>query len=123
MSIRPTSPRPLLVLGAAVLTLLASACGNGEADTVAPLQPQEERLVSEILELIELRIAAARDPEQARAGRDALGDLYDETELEALIAELTVDPERGRLVVGAVHDSLEARRTRLLTPAEFDFED
>ena len=123
MSIRPTSSRTLLVLGTTVLALVASACGDVETDTTASLRPQEERLVNEILALIESRIRAAADPEQARARREALGDLYDEKELEALMAELTTDPERGRLVVGAVHDSLEARRTRLLVPAEFDLED
>ena len=112
----PFDPRRSLPMAFASLAL-AFSWGCGGNGTVDPeLQPHEERLVNEILGLIEVRIAAARDSSEARDRLEALGDVYGEAELKTLLDELGRDPDRGSLVVGAVHDSLEARRSRLLPP-------
>lgn len=92
-----------------------SACG-GEPDLPTALTADEERLVDEVLQLIEVRITRARDEDEAESKRQALPPLLAETEIQGILDELARHPERGQLVVGAIHDSLTARRERLLRP-------
>ncbi len=99
--------------------LLVAGC-TSEPEFPTELTRDEERLVEEVLALIEVRIARARDAEEAEAKRQALPGLYDETQIEALVEALSERPERGQLVVGAVHESLKARRERLLPPPRPD---
>lgn len=116
MAFRPSVPRATL---AVLLALSIGACAN-EPRFPTALTPEEERLVEEVLALIEVRISRARDEDEGRAARDALPELYAPAEIDALIDELSRDPRRGQLVVGAVHESLRARRVRLLRPNEAD---
>lgn len=113
----PPSPgrSTLLLLFGIGLSFLVPGCAERD-QFPTELEPQEQRLVDEVLALIEVRIARARDTEEAEAKRQALGDLLDEAEIDALLESLSDDPGRGHLVMSAIHDSLVARREQLLPP-------
>lgn len=113
----PLSPgrSTLLLLFGIGLSFLATGCAERDRFPTE-LEPQEQRLVDEVLALIEVRIARARDADEAEAKRQALGDLLDDEEIAALLKSLGEKPERGHLVMSAIHDSLVARREQLLPP-------
>jgi len=108
----PTS-RCVLLLVLTVTGLLAS-CG-GERELPTTLTPEEDRLVEEVLSLIEVRIVRARDADAAAERLATLDRLYDDAEIEAILQSLAEHPERGQLVMGALHDSIVARRQDLLS--------
>lgn len=116
MAFRPSAPRAALAL---LLAVSLGACAN-EPRFPTSLTPEEERLVEEVLALIEVRISRARSEDEGRAAREALPELYTQAELDALLDELSRDPARGQLVMGAVHESLRARRVQMLRPPDED---
>jgi len=77
------------------------------------LDEQEQRLVSEVVELVSARIERTRDPARADSILASLPPLYDEAQRKALLDRLSQDTPRGAAVLAAVHDSLEALRDRI----------
>ena len=118
MPLRPPVSRAARALPLALLLALG-ACAN-EPAFPTELTPEEERLVEEVLDLVEVRIMRARDEAAGDARRQELDGLYSPAEIEALLDELSRDPARAQLVVGAVHESLRTRRERLLPPVDVD---
>ena len=100
----------LLVAG-----LLIGGCSSGPAEP-EPLDPQEIRLVEEVLTLMELRVERVRDPEGAEERREQLGELYTQEQVDALLDGLAADPRRAHLFAEAIQESLKARRLRLFPP-------
>lgn len=112
-----STPASRLFLALAVTVAgLTGACSD-PSEMPTALTPDEERLVEEVLSLIEVRIARARDFGEGVLKREALPPLYSPEDVEAMIYSLAEAPERGQLVVGAVHESLRARREKLLRPS------
>lgn len=103
-----------LLACAAAATLLA-AC-ESPRDRKIELDPQEQRLVHELVELVRVRVERTRDPARADSILTTLAPLYDDQERESLLDRLALDTPRGAAVMAAVHDSLEALRDRLFPP-------
>ena len=101
-----------LVLGLVTTGLLSAGCESPRERRVE-LDPQEKRLVKELVELLRVRIERTRDPARADSMLAALPPLYDDQEREALLDRLSQDTVRGAAVLAAVHDSLEALRDRI----------
>lgn len=101
----------------ALVPLLACAACTAEPTAPPPLDAREIRLVEEVLELMEIRIERARDPQAAEIERQELAPgLYDPDEVNALLDQLAADPRRAQLFAEAVKESLEQRRLRLFPP-------
>ena len=112
--LRPArAARLLCLVGIAAAALLGGLGCSADPSAPTPLNAQELRLVEEVLQLMEIRIERARNPERAAARLDSIGTLYDPAEVDALLDRLAVDPRRAQTFVQAIRASLEQRRLRL----------
>jgi len=103
-----TRPRSLM-LAATLATALACAATPDPGG----LSPDEQALVDEIVELYTLRILRFTHPDSAAGLRETIALDVDRADLDARLDRLGRDPKRGKALLNAVHDSLEALRPRL----------
>ncbi len=112
------SPTRLFVRIGLVLLIAggATACAEKARKT---LDPSDEELLLQLKELAEIRILAQEHPDRAQARLDSFLAHTDTTGIRRHIAQIERDPNRGRLLLKALHDSLLAplKHRRTTRPA------
>jgi len=96
-------PRILWALAAALLC--AAGCGNEEP---AGLDEADRPLLEQLRTLAEIRIQAQEQPEAAQSRLDSFLAHTDTTGFSGRVQALWEDPARGRWLLEALHDSLQA---------------
>lgn len=82
------------------------------------LQPHEQELVNDLIDLYRLRILRLTDSPDAAALTDSLEGLSGDLDLDPRLIEVRPDPTRAKLVLQAVRDSLRNLRTDFFPPTQ-----